>query len=180
LAQAQRKSRFKSTETILNRLIINTIETGAITAGIALVELILFKLFPTVYYHVATSASSITVRNADVDELSSVNTCWEECVYLLPIGTGEPVLTLGCRYSNVLLATLNGRHRSRNTHCNAVNNFGTTNAEAGTELTAYFTTAHPSITSVGAHQQGVIISTTVATDAVTPRSPFNDCGSRFF
>ncbi|KAJ7923106.1 hypothetical protein B0H13DRAFT_2316784 [Mycena leptocephala] len=130
LAQAQRKSRFKSTETILNRLIINTIETGAITAGIALVELILFKLFPTVYYHVAIE------------------------------------YVLGRMYSNVLLATLNGRHRSRNTHCNAVNNFGTTNAEAGTELTAYFTTAHPSITSVGAHQQGVIISTTVATDAV--------------
>ncbi|KAJ7461958.1 hypothetical protein FB451DRAFT_1404453 [Mycena latifolia] len=54
LMQAQRQSRFKATETMLNRLIVNTIETGAITAGIALVELILFKLFPSTYYHITT------------------------------------------------------------------------------------------------------------------------------
>jgi hypothetical protein len=52
LAQAQRSSRFKTTETVLNRLIINTIETGAITAGLAVTQLTLFKAYPTTYYDI--------------------------------------------------------------------------------------------------------------------------------
>ncbi|KAJ6624180.1 hypothetical protein B0H10DRAFT_2212913 [Mycena sp. CBHHK59/15] len=51
---AKRQSSIKTTETTLNRLIVGTIETGAITAGVALLTLILFKIFPSAYYYVAT------------------------------------------------------------------------------------------------------------------------------
>ncbi|KAJ7513191.1 hypothetical protein B0H11DRAFT_2268130, partial [Mycena galericulata] len=89
LVQAQRNSRFKNTETVLNRLIINTIETGAITAGLALIQLVLFLSFPSAYYDIALEFVS------------------------------------GRMYSNVLIATLNGRQRSRAALQNGTNNFGT-------------------------------------------------------
>ncbi|KAJ6481238.1 hypothetical protein C8R47DRAFT_1322269 [Mycena vitilis] len=55
-----------------------TIETGAVTAGFALITLILFKVFPNNYYFLTTE------------------------------------FILGKMYSNVLLATLNGRSRLDN------------------------------------------------------------------
>ncbi|KAJ7503160.1 hypothetical protein B0H11DRAFT_2274541 [Mycena galericulata] len=131
LARAQQESCFKSTETVLNRLIINTIETGAITAGIALLELILFNLFPTFYYH-NVCATGLT------QELS---------------------LKQAHRYSNVLVASLNGRHRSRNVLRNAVNTLGKINGENGIEMSVFTSTQNSMI------EQGVVISTTVDTDA---------------
>ncbi|KAF8177934.1 hypothetical protein K438DRAFT_1978250 [Mycena galopus ATCC 62051] len=126
LIQAQHRSRFKSTETILNRLIINTIETGAITAGLALIELILFHVYPSDFYHVTLE------------------------------------YVLGRMYSNVLLASLNGRHRSRTAHRNAVNTFGTINGQAGngTDLNSY---TLPNTPKAGQHAD-VVISTSVETD----------------
>ncbi|KAJ7701205.1 hypothetical protein B0H17DRAFT_1046214 [Mycena rosella] len=129
--QAQHQSRFKSTETILNRLIINTIETGAITAGLALVELILFKIWPNTYYHITTE------------------------------------YVLGRMYSNVLIATLNGRHRSRNTPRGPANNFGTVHGESGTEMNTFTAGQSSATTKAGSHINGVVISTTVDTDKVT-------------
>ncbi|KAF7334404.1 hypothetical protein MVEN_02269600 [Mycena venus] len=75
LLSARRKTSSKSTMFLLNNLIINTIETGAITAVLALTQLVLYKLYPTDYMHVTVE------------------------------------FVLGRLYSNVLLATLNGRHR---------------------------------------------------------------------
>ncbi|KAJ7716249.1 hypothetical protein B0H14DRAFT_3013056, partial [Mycena olivaceomarginata] len=98
LWRAKHRSGFKSTETVLNRLIINTVETGAITATLALIELA-FEYIQ------------------------------------------------GRMYSNVLLATLNGRHRSRNASENAINNFGT-------------------FTTQGRDNTAVVISTTVYTDGI--------------
>ncbi|KAJ7825759.1 hypothetical protein B0H14DRAFT_2819515 [Mycena olivaceomarginata] len=120
LWRAKHRSGFKSTETVLNRLIINTVETGAITATLALIELALFKTMPQTYYH-------ITVEYIQ-----------------------------GRMYSNVLLATLNGRHRSRNASENAINNFGTftTQVTTGTELRR------------GRDNTAVVISTTVYTDGI--------------
>jgi len=130
LWSAKSKSGFRSTETLLNRLIINTVETGAITATLALVELILFKKFSATYYH-------ITVE------------------YIL-----------GRMYSNVLLATLNGRHRSRNASEREINHFGTIGSGAtstGTELRAYV----PGSSRGGLSDNStVVISTSVHTDEV--------------
>lgn len=57
LRRARNKTAFKGTETLLNRLIVTTIETGAITAGFALVTLVLFKVLPNAYYFLTTSVS---------------------------------------------------------------------------------------------------------------------------
>ncbi|KAJ6481241.1 hypothetical protein C8R47DRAFT_1322271 [Mycena vitilis] len=54
LRRARNQSAFRGTETLLNRLIINTIETGAITAGLALITLILYKLYPTNFLFLTT------------------------------------------------------------------------------------------------------------------------------
>ncbi|KAJ7109551.1 hypothetical protein C8R43DRAFT_962555 [Mycena crocata] len=54
LRRARNKTAFKGTETLLNRLIVTTIETGAITAGFALVTLVLFKVLPNAYYFLTT------------------------------------------------------------------------------------------------------------------------------
>ncbi|KAJ7856449.1 hypothetical protein B0H14DRAFT_2752790, partial [Mycena olivaceomarginata] len=130
LWRAKHRSGFKSTETVLNRLIINTVETGAITATLALIELALFKTMPQTYYH-------ITVEYIQ-----------------------------GRMYSNVLLATLNGRHRSRNASENAINNFGTftTQVTTGTELRSY-AAGHVESTR-GRDNTAVVISTTVYTDGI--------------
>ncbi|KAJ7457160.1 hypothetical protein B0H11DRAFT_2199919 [Mycena galericulata] len=101
LVQAQRNSRFKNTETVLNRLIINTIETGAITAGLALIQLVLFLSFPSAYYDIALEFVS------------------------------------GRMYSNVLIATLNGRQRSRAALQNGTNNFGTVCPDPDTEMNSF-------------------------------------------
>jgi hypothetical protein len=37
---------------LLNNLIISTIETGAITAVLALIQLVLYKVYPSNYMHV--------------------------------------------------------------------------------------------------------------------------------
>ncbi|KAF7362650.1 hypothetical protein MVEN_00614100 [Mycena venus] len=124
LWRAKCRSGLESTETILNRLIINTVETGAITATLALIELALFKTMPETYYH-------ITIE------------------YIL-----------GRMYSNVLLATLNGRHRSRNASENVINNFGTSAMEVAT------TTELRSYVARHSDNAAVVISTTVHTDEI--------------
>ncbi|TFK59577.1 hypothetical protein BDN72DRAFT_593760 [Pluteus cervinus] len=68
---------FTRTKTILNHLIVHTIETGSFTALVALSELLLFYLYPATYLHLVQ-------------------------LYML-----------GRLYSNVLVASLNGRHRMR-------------------------------------------------------------------
>ncbi|KAJ6522304.1 hypothetical protein DFH09DRAFT_1372705 [Mycena vulgaris] len=54
LNRAKSQSSFSRTETLLNRLIIATIETGVVTAGFALLTLVLFKVFPNSYYFLTT------------------------------------------------------------------------------------------------------------------------------
>ncbi|RDB20301.1 hypothetical protein Hypma_012658 [Hypsizygus marmoreus] len=78
LSRSRRKISFRNTERVINRLIVNTIETGAVTAVIALLDLVFFLL----------------------DTHNFLYVCMD---YLL-----------GRIFSNVLLASLNGRHRLRN------------------------------------------------------------------
>ncbi|KAF8876721.1 hypothetical protein BD779DRAFT_134284 [Infundibulicybe gibba] len=75
LVQNRRRTAFKSTESVINRLIINTIENGAIMSIIALLELVLFVHSPNNFIHVT-------------------------CEFIL-----------GKLYTNVFLATLNGRRQ---------------------------------------------------------------------
>ncbi|KAJ6560999.1 hypothetical protein B0H10DRAFT_2240145 [Mycena sp. CBHHK59/15] len=126
---------------MLNRLIVGTIETGAITAGVALLTLILFKIFPSAYYYVATLILMLFLLREFV---------------------------LGRRYSNVLFATLNGRNRSRNNLPSAISNFGTINRENfGTEM-GPLTSAHTlNAPKIDNHSRGVVITTTVDTDQVS-------------
>ncbi|TFK33966.1 hypothetical protein BDQ12DRAFT_727281 [Crucibulum laeve] len=77
LLQSKKETPFQTSQTLINALIANTVETGAITAVVAVVELILFLQYPASFSYV----------------------CME---YLL-----------GRLFSNVLLATLNGRQRMR-------------------------------------------------------------------
>ncbi|KAF7361158.1 hypothetical protein MSAN_01147600 [Mycena sanguinolenta] len=53
LVSARRLSSTKRTMFIINNLIINTVETGAVTAVLALTELILYELSPNTYMHIA-------------------------------------------------------------------------------------------------------------------------------
>ncbi|KAJ7685833.1 hypothetical protein B0H17DRAFT_1073044 [Mycena rosella] len=133
LAKAHRQSHFKATETLLNRLIVNTIETAAITAGVTLLTLILFKVSPATYYDIVTDYVS------------------------------------GRIYSNVLVATLNGRHRSRN-GLSSINNFGTVDFAHGTEMNTFTAAQHTTITTVSGQLRGVAISTTVDTNEMADRS----------
>lgn len=52
LVSARRRANSKSTMSLLNNLIISTIETGAITAVLALIQLVLYKVYPSNYMHV--------------------------------------------------------------------------------------------------------------------------------
>ncbi|KAJ6522958.1 hypothetical protein DFH09DRAFT_200119 [Mycena vulgaris] len=47
LKQYRRRTPWKQTDTIIRKLIFNTVETGAVTTIVAIVEAILFVLFPT-------------------------------------------------------------------------------------------------------------------------------------
>ncbi|KAF8207869.1 hypothetical protein K438DRAFT_1962138 [Mycena galopus ATCC 62051] len=47
LNQYRRRTPWKQTDTIIRKLIFNTVETGAVTTIVAIVEAILFVLFPT-------------------------------------------------------------------------------------------------------------------------------------
>ncbi|KAJ6543222.1 hypothetical protein DFH09DRAFT_1282513 [Mycena vulgaris] len=60
LNRAKSQSSFSRTETLLNRLIIATIETGVVTAGFALPTLVLFKVFPNSYYFLTTRILTIS------------------------------------------------------------------------------------------------------------------------
>ncbi|KJA26210.1 hypothetical protein HYPSUDRAFT_36463 [Hypholoma sublateritium FD-334 SS-4] len=80
LTAARSSSAFKRTDSLITKLIIHTVETGAITAVTALAELILFIKMDTNFVHEV------------------------------------PALLLGKLYSNVVLATLNGRLRARSSH----------------------------------------------------------------
>ncbi|KAK7017590.1 hypothetical protein R3P38DRAFT_2716095 [Favolaschia claudopus] len=53
LVSARRKTQSSNTLSLLNKLIISTIETGAITAFLALIQLVLYKVHPNNYLHVA-------------------------------------------------------------------------------------------------------------------------------
>ncbi|RDB20348.1 hypothetical protein Hypma_012694 [Hypsizygus marmoreus] len=91
LARSRTKSAFGNTEKVINTLIVNTIETGAITAVIALLHLIFFLTNTTDNF---------------------IHVCME--------------YVLGGIFSNVLLATLNGRHRLRNMNENYSSGFNST------------------------------------------------------
>ncbi|KAJ6452270.1 hypothetical protein C8R45DRAFT_1041082 [Mycena sanguinolenta] len=52
LVSVRRESKTKRTMFVINNLIINTVETGAITAVLALAELILYELSPDTYMHI--------------------------------------------------------------------------------------------------------------------------------
>lgn len=52
LARMRRSSLFKSTEALINNLIINTIETGAVTAIVAGAQLIMYLKSPNNFLHV--------------------------------------------------------------------------------------------------------------------------------
>ncbi|KJA21627.1 hypothetical protein HYPSUDRAFT_685147 [Hypholoma sublateritium FD-334 SS-4] len=78
LTEARSSSEFQPTDSLITKLIINTVETGAVTAATALVQLILF----------------LTMGNSN---------------FVFEV----PALLLGKLYSNVVLATLNGRLRNR-------------------------------------------------------------------
>ncbi|RDB20298.1 hypothetical protein Hypma_012674 [Hypsizygus marmoreus] len=77
LARSRSNASFRNTERIINVLIVNTIETGAVTAVVALLQLVFFLTHTDNFIHV----------------------CME--------------YVLGRIFSNVLMATLNGRHRLR-------------------------------------------------------------------
>ncbi|KAJ7131736.1 hypothetical protein C8R43DRAFT_1133675 [Mycena crocata] len=53
LLKARLETHSASTSSMLNNLIVNTLETGAITAVLALAQLILYQLFPRIYLHIA-------------------------------------------------------------------------------------------------------------------------------
>ncbi|KAF9468010.1 hypothetical protein BDZ94DRAFT_1232523 [Collybia nuda] len=52
LIQARKHSAFRKTETLLNRLIANSIESGTITAVLAILELAFYTAFPQNFLHV--------------------------------------------------------------------------------------------------------------------------------
>ncbi|KAJ6561838.1 hypothetical protein B0H19DRAFT_1375147 [Mycena capillaripes] len=141
LRRARNQTAYKGTESLLNRLIVINVETGAITAGFALITLVLFKVFPNDYYFLTTEF--ILGKMHDLSFSSSK----------------FPTDGLSIRYSNVLLATLNGRQRSRNTVQTVMSNFGTINF--GNEMNTF----SPARTA-DAGSSGVVISTAVATDRV--------------
>ncbi|KAJ7079299.1 hypothetical protein B0H15DRAFT_518880 [Mycena belliarum] len=128
LKRARSHSSFKQTESLLNRLITLTIETGAITAGFALLTLVLFKVTPEYYYFLVAE------------------------------------FILGKMYSNVLFTTLNGRRRSPDMSPN-LSNMGTLNF--GTELGRIASPQLSREPRAGSASIGVVISTTVNTDAST-------------
>ncbi|RDB20354.1 hypothetical protein Hypma_012652 [Hypsizygus marmoreus] len=78
LSRTRRKASFRNTERVINALVVNTVETGAVTAVVALLDLVFF--------------------------LTGTDNFLFVCMEYL----------LGRIFSNVLLATLNGRRRLRN------------------------------------------------------------------
>ncbi|KAF8137822.1 hypothetical protein K438DRAFT_1947105 [Mycena galopus ATCC 62051] len=106
LLSVRRQSNSKRTVSLLNNLIVSTVETGAITAVLALTQLVLYKTSPTTYMHVTIE------------------------------------FVLGRLYCNVLLATLNGRHRNPDQEPpqeqgGAVGNRTTLIFEQGTEMNPF-------------------------------------------
>ncbi|KAJ7671863.1 hypothetical protein B0H17DRAFT_1084848 [Mycena rosella] len=77
LSQYRQQTPWKKTDGLITKLIFNTVETGAVTSIVAIVDVALFILYPDTYLHEA------------------------------------PTFMLGKMYSNVLLATLNARTRTR-------------------------------------------------------------------
>ncbi|KAJ7263059.1 hypothetical protein C8J57DRAFT_1513288 [Mycena rebaudengoi] len=77
LSQLRKKLPWSKSDSIITKLIYNTVETGAVTAVVAIVDVVLFISYPGNYLHEA------------------------------------PSFMLGKVYSNVLLAGLNGRVRTR-------------------------------------------------------------------
>jgi hypothetical protein len=94
LARSKRLTPFRKTETLINGLIFNAVETGTVTTIFALLELVLYLKYPDNFIHVSFE------------------------------------FILGRVFSNVLLATLNGRRRLSGSE----NDFGASHNTHGSSL----------------------------------------------
>ncbi|KAJ6600957.1 hypothetical protein DFH09DRAFT_1126331 [Mycena vulgaris] len=94
LSSYRQRTPWKKTDSLITKLIYNTVNTGAITSVVAIADVVLFMLYPENYLH------------------------------------ETPAFMLGKVYSNVLLATLNGRARGPSLNITAA----TVAQDAGTEL----------------------------------------------
>ncbi|KAJ7112896.1 hypothetical protein C8R44DRAFT_881948 [Mycena epipterygia] len=127
------RSYSKATYSLLNNLIVNTIETGAITAVLALTQLILFEVFPATLLHVALE------------------------------------FIVGRLYANVLLATLNGRHRAKK--LNETVNINSIQVQRETEMDVFASGRRPPNSIAG---RGVNITTPGASNGSTDEERTKD------